>query len=127
MTAIGIGRTSAAGRLYPNDMMQESGHTFSTGVAAEHRLDLGLLRDLERIVHFDAKVANRTLQLGMAKQQLNGPQILRAFVDQRCFRAPHRVRSVRRRIQPGRFGPMMHNPRILACRDVRRLCHSARE
>ena len=34
------------------------------------RSDVHLLRDGERVVHLDAKVADGALQLGMAKQQL---------------------------------------------------------
>lgn len=64
--------------------------------AAGCRLDLGLLGDLQRIVHINAEVANRTFQLGMAKEQLNGPQVLRAAIDQGCLGSPHRVHPIGR-------------------------------
>ena len=50
-------------------------------MAAGYCLDLGLLRNLQSIIHLDAQIPDGTLQLGMTKQQLNGPQVLRAFVD----------------------------------------------
>lgn len=88
--------------------------------AASCWLDFGLLRNLQRIVHLNAEVANRTFQLGMAKQQLNGPQVLRALIDKGGLGPSHRVRPVGRRILPGSIGLVMHNSRILACRDVGR-------
>jgi len=40
-------------------------------------LDFSLLRNFQRVIHLDAEVSDRAFQLGMPKQQLNGPQILR--------------------------------------------------
>jgi hypothetical protein len=34
-----------------------------------------LLRYAEGVIHFDPQVANRTLQLGVAEPQLDGPQV----------------------------------------------------
>jgi len=48
-------------------------------------LDLGLLGDLQRVVNFDAKVSDRTLQLGMGKLELNGANVLRTLVNQRSL------------------------------------------
>ena len=47
-------------------------------------LNLGLLRDLQRVIYLDPKVSNRALQLGMTEQDLDGctPQIF----------TPHRLR-----------------------------------
>jgi hypothetical protein len=53
--------------------------------------DLGLLGDLQRIVNFDAKVSDGALQLGMPKQELNGSEVLRTLVNQRCLGSPHRL------------------------------------
>jgi hypothetical protein len=44
-----------------------------------------LLRYGKRVVHLDAEIANRALNLGMAKQQLHGTQIASSAVDQRCL------------------------------------------
>ena len=45
------------------------------------RSDLGLFRDLQRIVDLDAEVSNRAFELRVAKKQLNSPEVLRATVD----------------------------------------------
>lgn len=95
--------------------------------AAGYRLDFGLLGNLQGIIDLDAKVPNSAFQLGMAEQKLNGPQVLRAFVDQGCLRPPHRVRPVGRRIQPSGLGPVMHDPGILARRDMWRPRNTARK
>ena len=62
--------------------------------AAGGWLNLGLFRNLQRVIDFNAEVAHRAFELGMPEQQLNCPQILRALVDQRGLCSPHRVRSV---------------------------------
>jgi hypothetical protein len=82
------------GRQYAFDMMPESGHTVFPRAAACRRLDFRLLGDLQRVIDFDAEVANCAFQLGMAKQQLNGPQVLCALVDQGRLGSPHGMRSV---------------------------------
>lgn len=43
------------------------------GLCPAPLLDFSLLRDLQRIIDLDPKVSNRTLQLGMAEQELDGP------------------------------------------------------
>ena len=35
-------------------------------------LDLGLLRDLQRVIYLDPKVSNGAFQLGMTEQDLDG-------------------------------------------------------
>jgi hypothetical protein len=51
------------------------------------------------IIHLDTQLADRTLQLGVAKQQLNRAQVLGAPANQRCFRAPNGMSPVGARIQ----------------------------
>ena len=76
-------------------MMPESGHTAKpVQPQGAGRLDFGLLRDFQSIIDLDAKVSDGAFQLGMAKQQLNGPQVLRALVDQGCLGSPHGVGSI---------------------------------
>jgi len=41
--------------------------------------DIDLLRNLDRIVHFDSKLADATLDFGMFKQELDRTQIARFF------------------------------------------------
>jgi len=57
------------------------------------RSDLCLLRDLQGVVHLDAKVPDRRFKFAMAKEQLHGPQVLRASVDQRRLGSPHMPNS----------------------------------
>lgn len=63
----------APGRQYSFDMMPESGHAVFARAAVGQGLDLGLLGDLQRVVYLDAEVSDGAFELGMAKQQLNGP------------------------------------------------------
>jgi hypothetical protein len=35
-----------------------------------------LLGEFQRVIHLDAEVSNGALQLGVAKQELNGSQVL---------------------------------------------------
>jgi hypothetical protein len=63
------------------------------------------------------------LKLGMPEQQLNGPQVLRAPVDQRCFRSPHGVGAVRSGIQIDRTHPGSDDACVLPGGKVRRLCN----
>ena len=76
--------------------MPKSGRVVFTHAAVEQGLNLGLLGDFERVVDLDAEVPDGALQFGMAKQQLNGSEVLRALVDQGRFRSPHRVGSIGR-------------------------------
>ena len=41
-----------------------------------------LLSYCHSIVHFNTEIANRAFDLGMAKQQLDGPQVARSAIDQ---------------------------------------------
>lgn len=95
-------------------MMPESGHEGLTHVAAEDKLDLRLLRDLQCVIHLNAEVSHSAFKLRVSQQQLDCTQILRALVDQRCFGSPHRVRAVGGWIKPGSFSPVMHYPGVLA-------------
>jgi hypothetical protein len=57
------------GRLYSYTIIPESGHTLSRNSnsvrPAFPALNLGLLRDLQRVIDLDTKVSDGTLQLGM--------------------------------------------------------------
>jgi hypothetical protein len=44
--------------------------------------NVGLLGDSQSVVDLDAKITNRTLDLGMPEQQLDGSQIAGAAVDE---------------------------------------------
>jgi hypothetical protein len=48
-------------------------------------LSLGLFSHLQSVIHFNAKIPHSALELGMAEEQLDSPQILCASVNQRSL------------------------------------------
>ena len=62
-------------------------------------LDVNLLRNGDGVVHFDAEVPHRALDLAVTKQQLDCPEIACAPVDERCLRSPQRVSAVEMRVK----------------------------
>jgi hypothetical protein len=56
-------------------------HAALTG--GSRQLDLSLLRDLQSVIHLDAEISNRALELGVAKKKLNCSEILGPSIDQR--------------------------------------------
>lgn len=64
-----------------NDRLWPVSARFGDGISAGLPLNFCLLGYFERVIYFDSKVTHRAHKLGMAKQQLNGPKILRAAVD----------------------------------------------
>ena len=82
------------------------------GPAAEGS-DLGLLRHLKCVVHFDFEVANGTLDLRVAKKQLHCAKIVRPPIDQRRLRSAHAVGSVGVFVESHFGDPAMHNPGVL--------------
>ena len=79
------------------------------------RLDFRLLRDFQCVIDFNAQIPNRALELCMAKQQLDSPEILRPFVNQGRFRSAHRMRPIARRVETDHGHPLINNPRVLTC------------
>jgi len=51
-------------------------------LGAEEVSNFGLLRNGLGVVYLDAKIADRTFELGVAKEKLDSPQISRALVNQ---------------------------------------------
>ncbi len=49
--------------------------------------DFRLLSHFQGVVNLDTQIPNRALKFGMAEQQLDGPEVLRSPVDERCFRS----------------------------------------
>ncbi len=84
------GSCSSIGRL--DNGIGVGGGNYLSKPAASCWLDFSLLRNLLRIIYLDAEVANGAFLLGMTKQQLNGPQIVCALVDQGCIDYPHGMR-----------------------------------
>lgn len=57
----------------------------------------------------------------MAKQKLNGAQVMGATVDQRGLGAAQGMRAVGRRIEPDGANPSVDDPGILPCRNMGRI------
>ena len=70
--------------------------------------------------HYNPEIPHGALQLGMAKQSLDRPQVLGSLIDQRRLGPPHAVGPVYRRIEADGGDPLMHDPGVLTRRDVRR-------
>src|SRR4029453_2973616 len=96
----------------------------ATGVT---RLDLGLLGDFQGIVNLNAEIPDGALELRVPEQQLHGSEISGPSVDQRCFRAPQRMRPVCGWVETDTLNPRPDNPGILSSRKVRRLRHATRK
>jgi hypothetical protein len=59
-----------------------------------------------RIIHFDAEIPHRAFNLAMPEEQLDGPQISGAPVDERSLGPSQRVRPVEMRIEPNTRQPV---------------------
>ena len=90
-------------------------------------LNLGLLRDLQSIIDFNAKVSDGTLQFSMSEQKLNSTQVFRSLIDQRRFRPSHRMRTIGRRVESSGGNPIMNDPGVLPGRNMRRFRETAGE
>ena len=71
-------------RVYPSlpKLIGQSMSPLRPGIS-----DLHLFRYRECVVHLDAEVPDRAFNLGVTKQELNGPQVSRPPVDQGSFGA----------------------------------------
>jgi hypothetical protein len=81
-------------------------------------LNLGAFRQRECILDVDAKIPNRAFDFSMAEENLDGTEISRGLVDDRCFCPPQRVRSVVFAPQPDCGDPLVDQPCILSRADV---------
>ena len=71
------------------------------------------LRQGERVVDVDAKVAHGVLDLAVAEQDLNGPQISGRLVDDRCLGSPERMGAILRAGQTDPRHPLIDKAGIL--------------
>ena len=78
-------------------------------MAARLFLNLRLFEYLESIVDFNTEVSDGAFQLGVTEQELDRSQVFGTLVDQCRLGPALRMSAVRRCIQPGGFGPVMHN------------------
>ncbi len=63
----------------------------------------------------------------MAEQQLHGSQVASLLVNLCHLGAAHRVGPISRAIETGALHPVMYDPSVLPCRDVRMITKSARK
>ena len=71
------------------------------------------ISDLDRVIDFDAEVANGALDLRMSEQKLHRSEIPRAPVDQNRLRATQRVRAEFGWIEPDAGHPLVNQTGIL--------------
>lgn len=69
--------------------------------------DVGLLRKDERVVTFDAEVADCALQLRVAQQELASSQIASPLVDQGNLGPTQAVGTIKGRVQPYQCHPVV--------------------
>lgn len=86
----------------------------SSRAAQSSRSDLGLLGDLKGVIHLDAEVPHRRLQLRVPEQQLHCAQVLCTPVDERGLCSAHRVRAVLCAIETKLLDPVSKNSGVLA-------------
>ena len=129
MTAPCESPKAGRGRQYPLNIIAVSSRPLAKGArrAAAPGSDLDLLRNLQSVIDLDAQVPHRRLKFGVAQQQLNRPQVLRALVDQCRLRAPHRVRAVGGRVKAGGHHPVLDDSRVLPGGDMGGLVQPARK
>lgn len=89
--------------------------------------DFRLLGDLKSVIHLDAEVPHRRLELGVPEQQLSGPKVLRAPVDQRCLGPAHRVRPVLGAVKAEFIDPVPQDSSVLSGAQMRRVVQPARK
>lgn len=90
-------------------------------------LSVGLLGHFKSVVHLDTQVAYGAFKLSMSEQELDGPQVLRASVDQRRLSSAHGMRAIGGGVEPYLVEPLMNDARVLPGGDVRRVGDPAGE
>ena len=74
--------------------------------------DVDFVGDFDRIIDFNAKIANRALNLGMPQQELDGSTVPCAPVDQHSIGSAQGVRAKLGRIEPDAGHPFPDEPGI---------------
>ena len=104
-------------------MAQNGGRTSGrAGPLCPTSPDINLFGYCQRVIDLNAEIADRALDLGVPEQELHGSQVAGAPIDQRRLRAPQRMRTEQRRIEP--MLPIHSDTRraYLACGYARPLC-----
>ena len=82
--------------------------------------DLNLLRYRERVIDLNAQISDGALDLCVAEQELDGPKIAGAPIDQRRLRSPEGMGTEKPRFKSDSGNPFRDKPRVLACRHGER-------
>jgi hypothetical protein len=86
-----------------------------------------LLRYRERVIDLNAQISDSALDLGMAEQDLNGPKVAGAPIDQCRLGPPKGMRTEKLRIKSDAGDPFREKSGVLACRHIAALLAAARE
>src|SRR6516225_8215144 len=89
--------------------------------------DINLFCYRERVVDLDTEIAYGALDFRVAEQELDGPKISPAPVDQGRLRPSQRMRPEQPRIEPDATNPFADQARVLACRHTVISSPAARE
>jgi hypothetical protein len=74
--------------------------------------DINLFGYCPGVIYFDAQVSDRAFDLGMPKQNLNGPEISCPPIDQGSFCASQRMGPKQTRVQSNAPGPLRNKASI---------------
>src|ERR1043166_6759834 len=80
------------------------------------RSDINLFGNGEGVVDLNAEVSDGALDLGVAEQELDSPQIACASIDQGCLCPPEGMRTEDVWVQPDAGSPLGDKPGVLPCR-----------
>src|SRR5262245_63995147 len=83
--------------------------------------DINLFCYRERVVDLDTEIAYGALDFRVA-EQVDGPKISRAPIDQGRLRPSQRMRPEQPRIEPDATNPFADQARVLACRHTAITC-----
>jgi hypothetical protein len=81
--------------------------------------DINLFRYCQCVIDLDAEIADGAFDLGMPQQELDGPEIAGASIDQCRLGTPQRMRPKQSRVQSNAAYPFGDETGILAG------CHTA--
>jgi hypothetical protein len=87
--------------------------------------DVDLLGDRERVIDLDAKVSDRALHLGVAKEQLNRPEVSGSPIDQGRLGSTQRMSAEQRRVETDAGDPLRQQAGILAGGEAMTLAATA--
>ena len=74
--------------------------------------DVNLLRYRERVIDLNAQISDGALDLCVAEQELDGPKIAGAPIDQRRLRSPEGMGAEKPRFKSDSGNPFRDKPRV---------------